>query len=269
MTGDIHSIQPTRKGATKLNEQEMLTQILKIFHHSLPRLGPGDDQSTRRALEMIPGDIRRADRHILDLGCGNGAQTLCLARHLAGRITAVDNHPPFLEALTARARAAGYADRIHPLLADMAAITPEQGPFDLIWCEGAIYNMGFEKGLRHCRRLLSKGFLALSDLSWLGDERPQACLDLFSRQNVPVLGINDYLGIIENVGFKTLGHFELPADSWWTDYYIPLAKRLGELRESCPDDFQLLEMIGFVEEEIEVFRRYPQAYGYVFYIMQM
>lgn len=69
-----------------MNEQEMLIQIHKIFHPSLPRLGPGDDESTRRALEMIPADIKRPDRHILDLGCGNGAQTLCLARLLAGRL---------------------------------------------------------------------------------------------------------------------------------------------------------------------------------------
>ena len=247
----------------------MLIQIHKIFHPSLPRLGPGDDESTRRALEMIPADIKRPDRHILDLGCGNGAQTLCLARLLAGKITAVDNHPPFIDALKAKALAAGFAGRIQPLCADMAAITPEQGPFDLIWCEGAIYNMGFETGLRHCRSLLSKGFLALTDLNWLGSERPRECLDFFARENLPVLGIGDYLELIKAVGFKMLAHFVLPASSWWTDFYNPLARRLGELRETCSDDFQLQEMIGFIEAEIDVFRRYAQVYGYVFYIMQI
>ncbi len=251
-----------------MNEQEMLTQIYKIFHPSLSRLGPGDDESTRRALEMIPDKIRQTDRHILDLGCGNGAQTLCLARFLAGTITAVDNHRPFIDALTARALAAGYADRIRPRCADMAAITPQEGPFDLIWCEGAIYNMGFEKGLRHCRRLLAKGFLALTDLNWLGSERPQECLDFFARENLPVLGIGENLAIIEAVGFKTLGHFVLPASSWWSDYYLPLGRRLAELRQTQAGDLQLQEMIGIVEAEIDVFRRYSQVYGYVFYVMQ-
>jgi len=105
----------------------MLTQIHRIFHPSLPRLGPGDDDSTARALAMLPAAVRQADRHVLDLGCGNGAQTLCLARLLAGRITAVDNHRPFLDALTSRAIAAGVAGRIEPLCADMARSLPGRG----------------------------------------------------------------------------------------------------------------------------------------------
>ena len=251
-----------------MDEQEKLTQIYRIFDPSLPRLGPGDDGSTGRALEMIPGEIRQSDRHVLDLGCGNGAQTLCLARLLEGRITAVDTHRPFIETLGARARAAGCADRIRPLCADMAAITPEQGPFDLIWCEGAIYNMGFENGLRHCRRLLTKGYLTLSDLGWLGEERPQACLDLFASAGASVLGIGDYQALIREAGFELLWHFVLPESSWWTNFYIPLARHLGELRATFPGDLPLQEMIGLVENEIEVFRRYSQAYGYVFYVMQ-
>jgi len=246
----------------------MLTQIHRIFHPSLPRLGPGDDDSTARALGLLPATARRADRHVLDLGCGNGAQTLCLARLLAGKITAVDNHRPFLDALTARAIAAGVADRIEPLCADMAAITPQQGPFDLIWCEGAIYNMGSERGLRHFRHLLPQGYLALTEMNWLGSERPAVCQEFFARVNLPVLDIDGTLELIAEVGFRTLGHFVLPASSWWTDYYTPLLLRLAKLRQDRPDDSPLMEMIGQVEEEIEVYRCHGQSYGYVFYVMQ-
>lgn len=251
-----------------MNEQEMLTQIYRVFHHSLPRLGPGDPQSTQRALEMLPADIRRADKHVLDLGCGNGAQTLCLARLLHGTITAVDSHPPFIEALSTKAQAEGFGDRIRPLCADMAGITPAQGPFDLIWCEGAIYNMGIENGLRHFRRLLDRGYAALTDLNWLGRERPRPCLELFAREHLPVLEIGENLRLIAETGFRTIGHFVLPASSWWTDFYIPLGRRLEELRRIHPDDSQLLEMVGSIEQEIEVFRNHSSAYGYVFYVMQ-
>lgn len=251
-----------------MTEQEMLTQIYKLFHPSLLRLGPGDDQSTRQALNLIPQDIRRPGRRILDLGCGNGAQTICLARELRGEILAVDTHQPFLDELTKRAAAAGCGERVRILCADMASIRPEQGPFDLIWCEGAIYNIGFEKGLRHCRTLLDGGYFALTDLNWLGSERPEACREFFERVQLPVLDIDGNLDIIRTVGFETIGHFALPASSWWNDFYNPLAKRLQELRRTQAGDAALMEVVAGTEAEIEVYRRHSAAYGYVFYVMK-
>lgn len=150
----------------------------------------------------------------------------------------------------------------------MASVTPEQGPFDLVWCESALFIMGFANGLRHCRRLLKNGFLAVTELNWLGKERPQECLDFFARENLPVLEIGEYLPIIRESGFQLLGHFVMPDSSWWTDYYNPVERRLKQLRQEFPDDRPLLEMVANVENEIDVFRRYSKAYGYVFYVMQ-
>lgn len=246
----------------------MLTQIYKVFHPSLPRLGPGDDQSTRQALNLIPQDIRRPGCRILDLGCGNGAQTICLARELRGGILAVDTHQAFLDELTKRAAAAGCGERVRTLCADMGTIGPKQGPFDLIWCEGAIYNIGFEKGLRHCRTLLDNGYLALTDLNWLGSERPEACRELFAREKLPVLDITESLDIISAAGYETIGHFTLPPSSWWTDFYTPLARRLQELRRTQAADTALMEVVANIEAEIEVYRHHSAAYGYVFYVMK-
>ncbi len=251
-----------------MNEQEFMTQIYRVFHPSLPRLGPGDSRSTLRALELIPREIRRPDRCILDLGCGNGTQTVCLAGELPGEIFAVDTHQPFLDRLMIRAKEAGCSERIHPLCMDMAAIDPENGRFDLIWCESAIYNMGFERGLRHCRTLLDGGYLALSEMNWLGEERPQACRDFFDRLHLPVSDIAENLEIITKTGFETLGHFVLPESSWWDEFYTPLSLRLEELQHSFPDDEDLKEVIGNIVEEIELFRQYSGIYGYVFYVLK-
>ena len=249
-----------------MNEQELMTQIYKVFHPSLPRLGPGLDACTLQALRLVPPEWRQADRHLLDLGCGNGAQTICLAGQFPGRIRAVDTHQPFLDRLRERALAAGCKDRIETLCADMATICPEQGPFDLIWCEGAIYNMGFERGVRHCRHLLGEGYLALTDLNWLGAERPLACQAFFEREGLPVLAIDDNLRIIRSCGFEVVGHFALPASAWWTEFYHPLSQRLEDLRQTAGADQGLMEMVGIIEEEIAVFRDHPGVYGYVFYV---
>lgn len=47
----------------------------------------------------------------------------------------------------------------------MAALDYENGSFDLIWSEGAIFVIGFEKGLRGWRGLSSlKEYLVVSEL---------------------------------------------------------------------------------------------------------
>ena len=104
----------------------------------LPRQGPGTTGSTRRALGLVP-DVGPRTR-VLDVGCGTGAQTLVLARDSPSRIVAVDNHPPFIDALHGKAQELGITNRLDARVADMRRLDFADGSFDLIWCEGAIYS---------------------------------------------------------------------------------------------------------------------------------
>ncbi|HEX8991856.1 MAG TPA: class I SAM-dependent methyltransferase [Anaerolineales bacterium] len=78
-----------------------MSSIFFEVHQSLPRVSPGDEQSTVRALAAM-ADLPTVPS-ILDIGCGPGAQTIALARHSQARITAVDRHQPFLDELARRA----------------------------------------------------------------------------------------------------------------------------------------------------------------------
>jgi SAM-dependent methyltransferase len=105
------------------------------IHSGLPREGPGDNDSTRRALAMVHGLPARP--RILDVACGPGMQTLALAQASAGTIVALDTHRPFLTEAARRAAAAGLTARIAAVNASMRAMPFADGGFDLIWCEGA------------------------------------------------------------------------------------------------------------------------------------
>ena len=53
---------------------------------ALPRSGPGDNESTRRAFNSIPR--LKKNPFILDIGCGQGMQTIELAKISDGKIIA-------------------------------------------------------------------------------------------------------------------------------------------------------------------------------------
>ena len=64
---------------------------------ALPRGGPGDNKSTKKAFNTIPK--RPEQPLILDIGCGPGAQTIELAKLSKGTIIALDNDQAFLNKL--------------------------------------------------------------------------------------------------------------------------------------------------------------------------
>ena len=141
------------------------TALFFELFRGLPRQGPGSTASTLRALRLVPGVGPRT--RVLDIGCGTGAQTLVLAHGSRSRIVAVDNHPPFVDALNREARRLGITERLEARVADMRSLDFADGSFDLIWCEGAIYNVGVEAGLRDWRRLLRpEGHVALTEVCW-------------------------------------------------------------------------------------------------------
>jgi hypothetical protein len=68
-------------------------------------------------------------------------------------------------------------------------------------------------------------------------------------------------------GYRLLGDFVLPAVGWWENYYVPLADCLERFRAAHAADPEALDVAVRSQHEIELYRRYPEYFGYVFFVM--
>ena len=240
--------------------------FLELFS-GLPRQGPGAASCTRRALGLVP-NVGPHTR-VLDVGCGTGAQTLTLAASSPARIVAIDIHPPFIDELNRKAHELGIADRLQARVADMRQLDFPDGSFDLIWCEGAIYNVGVEAGLRDWRRLLRRnGHAALTEVCWQKPGRPAECAAFWNREYPAIRDTSALLEAIEGCGYETVGHFTLPASAWWDDYYRPLQDNVAAFRERHPDARDAQDLADQCQNEIDIWRAYSEFYGYQFFVVR-
>jgi ubiquinone/menaquinone biosynthesis C-methylase UbiE len=236
------------------------------IHKDLPRQGSGRDEYTQKAFEMIP---KINQPNILDIGCGPGLQTIKLAKLSDGKITAIDIHQPYLDQLKKHVIREKLSDRINILNKSMINMDFSEEEFDIIWAEGSIFIIGFEKGIIEWKKFIKqKGFLAIHEMTWLRDDPPKEISDYWERVYPQISTIENILEIIRKCGYKIIGYFPLPEDAWWELYYNPLEKRLKMLEKKYKDNPEALEMIQEEYEEIDLFKKYNKWYGSVFYVMQ-
>jgi SAM-dependent methyltransferase len=242
------------------------TALFFELFSGLPRQGPGDTASTLKALALVPGI--GPNTRVLDLGCGTGGQTRVLARHSA-HVLAIDNHPPYIDELNREADALGIADRIDARVGDMRELDVADASCDLIWCESAIYVVGFEAALRSWRRLLAPGgHLAVSEVCWTRPDPPRECAAFWDELYPSIRDVPSLLATIAACGYETVGHFMLPTAAWWDSYYGPLERNLDAFERRYPSDPDARDLSRHVRREIDTWRVFATFYGYAFFVMR-
>jgi SAM-dependent methyltransferase len=241
-----------------------MARFFEIFE-SVPRGGPGDPASTRRALAMMT-DLP-ADPRVLDLGCGPGGGSANLARLTGGRVAAIDLHAPFVVQQAAAARAAGLAHRLDGVCADMRALPFAPGGFDLVWSEGALYNMGFRQGVELSATLVRPGgYVAASEVVWTVADPPVEVRQWWEAEYPDIGGIAAKASAVTGAGLEIVDHFTLPREAWTLHYYEPIKARLGEFRRAWSGDAVGLAVIAELDAEIEMYERWGHTYGYEFFV---
>ena len=241
-------------------------QLLIDLHRPAERQGPGGEAETRRAMEMAGLDRSRRWK-IADLGCGTGASTLLLASRLDAEITAVDRLPAFLDELEVRATSQGVARRITPLNCSMEALPFAEGAFDVIWSEGAVYNMGFEAGISAWRRFLKPdGMLIVSEITWLRATRPPEIQSYWQSVYPEIDVASAKIRILERHGYRPEGFFILPAHCWLENYYRPMQRRFPSFLARHGHSQPAQALVAAEEHEIALYERYRDDYGYGVYV---
>ena len=249
-----------------MDDQTLFTLMVDL-HREGERQGPGSDEETRRALELTRlGGVEGL--RVADIGSGTGASTLVLARQLPGpRITAVDLFPEFLEVLEEQARAAGCSEQIETLAASMDALPFAPESLDLIWSEGAIYNMGFGAGLKAWKPFLRPGgVLAVSEITWLHPDPPEEIREHWNAEYPEIATAAEKIAILERAGYDLLGYLVLPPDNWIDNYYAPTEARMPAFLKRHAGMPEAEELAAMGRQEADLYRRYQDWFSYGFYV---
>ncbi len=200
---------------------------------------------TRKAFQMLP----ELDRpRILDVGCGSGVPTLVLAKLSKGEVIGIDIDQTLLDELNRKIEEEGLANSVTTKKCSLFEMDFPDESFDIIWAEGSIWIIGFEKGLKEWRRLLKpNGFLVVHD---------------------EIKTVSNKLKKIPSCGYKLINHFSLPEGAHWTEYYRPLEIRIKELFMKYKNNSEALKILKKYQKEIDMVKRNPKEHSSAFYIMQ-
>lgn len=240
-------------------------KLICEYFATVARQGPGSKEVTLQALSFI--DNLTSESVIADIGCGTGGQTMVLAENTSGSITGIDLFAEFIDIFNRNARQKGLQNRLRGLIGSMEALPFANNELDVLWSEGAIYNIGFKRGINEWRKFIKTGgYLAVSEASWFTDKRP-AELEKYWTDAYPEI---DTVGVkvcqLQEAGYIPTATFILPENCWIDNFYVPQIKAQEEFLTKYKGNSTAEDLVKNQRFEAEMYATYKKYYGYVFYI---
>lgn len=225
------------------------------FHEGLLRQGPGLPEDVGWAVG-VAGAVGAG--RVLDAGCGAGADIPALLAEMPGaEVVAVDTHGPLVERVA----------REHPqrVTAVHASMDAPEGPFDFIWCAGAIYFLGVTEGLRAFASKLSPGAcVAFSEPVWTTDTPSPASVENWADYP-PMTAMEGLEARVEAAGYELLGSRLLPPEAW-AAYYDPQDAWIAELTPGA--DAEMAKVLEVAAREAAVAREYADEFTYALLVVR-
>jgi SAM-dependent methyltransferase len=149
----------------------------------------------------------------------------------------------------------------------MDALPFEEGKFDVIWSEGAVYNMGFEAGISSWSRFLKPGGkLILSEITWLRATRPAELQSYWATEYPEIDVASAKIGLLERHGYGPEAYFVLPVHCWLENYYRPLQSRFHAFLARHGHSDQAKAVVEAEHHEIALYDKYRDYYSYGVYV---
>lgn len=235
------------------------------YFTTVERQGPGSPEMTLKALSFIDNLTEKSV--IADIGCGTGGQTITLAQHTAGKITGIDIFPDFIEIFNANTEKLNLNNRVKGVIGNMDELPFGDEQLDLIWAEGSIYNVGYERGLNEWRRFLKpNGYIAITEGSWFTEERPDEITNFWMDAYPEIDTIPNKVAQMQKAGYMPVAIFILPENCWLEHYFEPLRTAKESFLKKYAGNKTVEEFIKNQRHEEVLYNKYKAYYGYVFYI---
>jgi len=235
------------------------------YYSNFERQGPGSPETSIKALSFID-NLNRLSQ-IADIGCGTGGQTIVLAQQTTANIIGIDIAPIMIEKFNDNMIKNNLQNRIKGVVGSMDNLSFKKEELDMIFSEGAIYNIGFERGLNEWNKYIKQdGYIAVSEASWFTENRPSEITDFWMNAYPEIDTISNCISKIQKAGYIPMASFIIPEYCWTDNFYKSHASFQDVFLNKYPGNKAVEKLIADERYEARMYNEYKKYYGYVFYI---
>jgi len=218
---------------------------LELYRIEKDHIRENLNKYTKKAFDFLP---KIKNPNILDIGCGTGVPTIALAKLSSGQIIGIDIDEISLNLLRGKIQELGFHNRVSVIKGSINTMDFPEESFDIIWAEGSLFVMGFEKSIKKCSSFIKpNGFLVVHDENTDKTKKLESLI---------------------KYGYFLIAQFELSDDLWWREFYTPLKRLIQAFRNKYSNDFELNNELNKDRIEIEKCKSNSVVFSSFFVIMK-